>query len=473
MVSAYRFVPRPPHVAHGHPFLVYDSSGRLHFELTCFAKEATLQVSQKTTQVYLYALLPFFTWLETESHQLSRNRCWNELPEKVRSAVEDYLNQQMSCQLRQHHLGFQLVRATAQIPARVRMFLVALKFFYKLMKRQGFYKYPNPLVDSQSEILLAAVEEELKVTPEFPLMPSLSGVQEPINRQRLTDSYYKMVGQEWIPQIIDDLNLPRLILEAGCRLPGWGLREECVTRILFESGARISEVVGLTFADWVERGMKQETNAFSKGSSGRRIKFLRFSNQTAKLLRRYVNQERIKYDPNGYDLNDYLKLSKQNHNQLQIIPLFLTRQRTGLNAKNYRDNYWKKACELAGIKANVHQARHWYVTMAVRQIYETSKTESEVMRRLRELQEYMKWRSSQTVDAYEHYFDAARHAQIQNRIHAQMEKQLKQNLLQRQQREYQQHQSYPIEPLATIGQQLPEDPEFDYLCRLGGSQSER
>lgn len=471
MLSAYRFVTRPPHVEHGHPFLVYDSSGQLHFELTSFAKEATLQVTRKTTQVYLYALLPFFTWLETAPLQLSSNNRWNQLPEKVRLAVEDYLNQQMSCQLRQHHLGFQLVRPTAHTPAGVRMFLVALKFFYKLMKRQGYYNHPNPLIDFQSE-MGATVEEELKSPNEFPLMPSLSGVQEPINRQRrLTDSYYKFAGEEWIPQIIDDPNLPRLLLEGGRQLPGWGLREECVTRMLFDSGARISEVVGLTLADWVERGVKQETNAFSKGSGGRRVKFIRFSNETAKLLRRYVNQERIKYDPKGYDLNDYIQLSKLNQINLQIVPLFLTRQRTVLNAKNYRDNYWKKACQVAGINADVHQARHWYVTMAVRQIYETSRTESEVNRRLRELQEYMKWSSSETIAAYEHYFDAARHAEIQNSIHARLDKDLKQHLKERQQRRCQQHQVKPIEPLKTNWEPTAEDLDFDYLRRIGGSSS--
>ena len=78
MGSAYRFVTRPPDVEHGHPFLVYDSSGQLHFELTCFAKESTFQVTQKTTQVYLYALLPFFTWLDTEPRQLNNNSRWNE-----------------------------------------------------------------------------------------------------------------------------------------------------------------------------------------------------------------------------------------------------------------------------------------------------------------------------------------------------------------------------------------------------------
>ncbi len=55
LLSAYRFVTRPPHVKHGHPFLVYDSSGQLHFELTGFAKEATLQVTRKTTQSTLFS----------------------------------------------------------------------------------------------------------------------------------------------------------------------------------------------------------------------------------------------------------------------------------------------------------------------------------------------------------------------------------------------------------------------------------
>lgn len=470
MVAAYRFVPRPLNIEHGHPFLVYNSSGQLHFELTCFGKEATIQVTRTTTQVYLYALLPFFTWLDTDSHQLGSSRRWNESPQKVRLAVEDYLTQQMSCQLLPHHLGFQLVRPAAKTPAKIRMFLVALKFFYKLMKRQGYYNYPNPLVDFQSEIS-AKVEECLESPNESPPMPFLSGVQVLIKRQRLTDNYYKFAGEEWIPQIIDDPNLPRLILEGGRQLPGWGLREECVTRMLFDSGARISEVVGLTLADWVERGIKQETHAFSKGSCGRRVKFIRFSNDTAKLLRRYVNLERIKYDPNGYDLNDYIQRSKQSQIDLQTVPLFLTRQQTALSAKNYRDNYWRQACQVAGINADVHQARHWYVTMAVRQIYETSNTESEVNRRLRELQKYMKWRSSETIKAYEHYFDAARHSEIQNSIHGRMEKDMKQHLKERQRSRCQQHNVSSMEPLKTILVPTPEDPEFDYLCRIGGSSS--
>ena len=65
--------------------------------------------------------------------------------------------------------------------------------------------------------------------------------------------------------------------------------------------------------------------------------------------------------------------------------------------------------------ADVHQARHWYVTQIDRSIYETVAQQSEIDRRLRELIEYMGWRSGwETLDAYQHYFDPQRHAEIQN-----------------------------------------------------------
>ena len=53
----------------------------------------------------------------------------------------------------------------------------------------------------------------------------------------------------------------------------------------------------------------------------------------------------------------------------------------------------------------MHQARHWLVTGAVRDIYETAKSDVEIKRRLRGLVEYMKWRSPETLSVYEHYFE--------------------------------------------------------------------
>ncbi len=71
-----------------------------------------------------------------------------------------------------------------------------------------------------------------------PRMPGSSGVVEPLQKRkpRLSDSYFKLQDERWIPQIVDDPTLFARVLRGGRQLKHWGMREECVTRILFEIG---------------------------------------------------------------------------------------------------------------------------------------------------------------------------------------------------------------------------------------------
>ncbi|MCI0418451.1 MAG: tyrosine-type recombinase/integrase [Acidobacteria bacterium] len=202
-----------------------------------------------------------------------------------------------------------------------------------------------------------------------------------------------------------------------------------MARILFESGGRVSEVTGLMLGDWVIRGTLQEVATFSKGSHRRRVKFLRFSTGTAKLLRRYCDTDRRRFDPHGWNLNQYLVRFGKKASELSTVPLFLSSRRTQITPKAFRERYWNPACQAAGIEVNIHQARHWYVTMAVRHIYESSSTEPEVQRRLRELIEYMAWKSGwDTLESYQHYFDVHRHSEIQDELHKRMDNALEQAL---------------------------------------------
>lgn len=109
MTSSYWFVPRPQGREHQHPFLVFDCSDRLHISLTRFGKEACARVSQRTVQVYLYALLPFFTYLETDPWQIRAGVCWNDAPGRIRQAVEDYLSQKLQCKVQPHRDGWKYV----------------------------------------------------------------------------------------------------------------------------------------------------------------------------------------------------------------------------------------------------------------------------------------------------------------------------------------------------------------------------
>ncbi len=87
----YWYARRPQTVEHRHPFLVFDCQDRLHLPLTTFAKEACSRLGPKTPQTYLYAVLPYFTWLDTDLWQVRMGHTWNTPPQQVRRSIDDYL----------------------------------------------------------------------------------------------------------------------------------------------------------------------------------------------------------------------------------------------------------------------------------------------------------------------------------------------------------------------------------------------
>ena len=470
--KGFWFAPRPPDTEHHHPYLVFDLQDRLHFHLTVYGKEAVARLSSSSAQTYLHAILPWFAYLEEDEWQTKAGHSFDAEPDLVRRAVKDYLVQHLRCKVREHRLGFHLVAITSGTKSTVRIFLASLRLFYSVMIQHGYYCFSNPLQDRLSS-LLAHLENDQTAQDEPPQMPERSGVVPPRSKQkqRLSDSYFKLEKEDWVPQIIDDPALPALILAGGERLKHWGDRERCVTRILFESGGRISEVVGLTLGDWVARGVLQEASTFSKGSYGKRVKFLRFSAETAKLLRRYFDGERRVLDPSHHTLDEYLAKARREQMDLQSVPLFLSGQRTPLSAKTYREHAWNPACHAAGIEADIHQSRHWHVTMAFREIYQHGFQDDRVVQqRLRELIEYMKWKSGwEMVEVYQHYFKAIQYADTQDGVHARLDEVLNQRLTEREQaKRTQANQRKRAKPAKGRPEALAEDPDFAFLRSLGG-----
>jgi integrase len=454
--------------AGGYPMLVFDLENRLHLPLTVFVAEAIKRSSSSTARVYVNAIAPFFAWLDRNEWQDRTHRLWNEAPDTIRRAIGDYLVERLDCKIREHHAGFQLVSRTGGTRTTVRVFLSALKLFYRIMRAQDRYGFANPLVDGPSAVL-AEIQERMSAE-HTPRMPQVSGVNLPPKR-RLSDSYFKLVGESWVPQVIDDLDFPAQIQSGGRRI-GWSLREQCIVRILFESGCRVSEVVGLSLADWVARGLLQETQAFSKGSHGRRVKFIRFSPSTAKLLRRYFDTERRELDHCHLALDSYVRRAEENRADLHSVPLFLSRRGAQLTPKAFREGSWNPACRAAGIEADVHQARHWYVTQAIRGIYETSRSESDIQRRLRELIGYMGWKSGwETLEAYQHYFDPLRHAEIQDRLHQRLDETLKRELAHRRPNGHPVPGTFNRTEAEDDASNDESDPDLDYLLVLGGKRA--
>ena len=246
-----------------------------------------------------------------------------------------------------------------------------------------------------------------------------------------------------------------------------------MTWLLFETGARVSEVTGLMLGDWTIHGTHTKARAFNKGSFGRRTKVLSFHEDTVVLLKRYFDEERNRFDARGYSLDIYLELLARKQIDLQTVPLFLTTQATQLTPKGYREHYWNRACHAVGIEADVHQARHWLVTRSVRDIYETAKSKEEIERRLLGLVEYMKWKSEETLVAYQHYFDEQLDADTRADFHQHMHEEIQRYLAERKpgkQGQKERRNSGQILESPSPVLSLPDEPDLAFLYALAGEE---
>src|SRR6266568_4007991 len=109
------------------------------------------RLSANSVAVYLYAILPFFSFLA--STQPGAEQAWNGDSGVVRRWVGEYLEEQLGCILRRHRLGFELVQVTGRTRNNVGAFLAALKLFYVVMREVGCYTGENPLVDVTSRMI--------------------------------------------------------------------------------------------------------------------------------------------------------------------------------------------------------------------------------------------------------------------------------------------------------------------------------
>lgn len=342
-----------------------------------------------TADKYLNVLLPFLTYLWLRSPRL----LYTAPPEQIRHHVRDYLREKLGCGVRPHRSGnFIVTVPTTVTQASVRLYLVALRRFYDCALLNGWYADLNPLLWQKR-----LVASELEFTPRMPPQSGMT-LPEP-KRGRVPATYFCLVTGDWNPQILDDPLLPKRLLAAFTYH-----RDQLIARILFQSGARVGEVLALTLGDWRGCGLRDRALAMSKGSGGARVKEIWWSTETAYLLRRYVETDRRHCDPTGGGLDDLP----------DSAPLFVTDQG---NAYHYRAFYyhWRQACAKAELRVHPHQARHWFVTMALH--YLQTSLEGDQREAHREaLIRYMSWKNPETLQAYDHHLRrtefAATHAAL-------------------------------------------------------------
>jgi integrase len=409
--KGFHIVRRPEGIVSQFERIVVDGQGYPHLALTRLYQQLRQELSDGTAHTYLQALLPYFSFLETDPWRQQRQDRWDSSPENVRESVRDYLLQQLRCKVRRYGM-YEIVKLSAQSPSTVRVFLSALKRFYSSAVFADEYLYVHPLTNPVVHLLEEVDREGVETRHSRPKMPPESGIEEPESR-RTSDNYFRLVDDKWIPEPIDDPTL-HLRLITGFAQAQISRRDQIIIRMAYEAGARISELLALTVGDWQKRGGKQEATACNKGSHGRRVKIIRFSMETAKLLHCYVNEDRVRADPHH---RTFAQLGEQE-------PIFLSARRKPYSYDAFVP-HWERLCRTVGVDLNLHGLRHWHVCQMMRLIHEIAETPGEVERRKEEMVRYMAWRSPETLKAYEHYFQAIHHAQMQDVLHQQLDEKLK------------------------------------------------
>jgi integrase len=349
-----------------------------------------------TATTYLKAVLQFLTFLWFRAPPQGYNTAVSPL----RESIETYLRQKLGCVMRPHAEGNLLITRSKTVTQQtIRLHLAALKRFYDYLIWAGRYPEPNPLAWEKWLALRHQVP-----SPQGSAQSGLTLTAKPAGRVPAT--YFCVVAEQWRPQIIDNPDLPRqLVSQLAHR------RDQIIARMLFESGARVNEILSLTLADWHSLcGRRHGALATNKGSGGYRVKEVWWSSETSQQLRLYLGGERRQHDPFHRRLED---LS-------ETVPLFITE--TG---RSYRYPafyfHWRQACTRLNLVLHPHQARHGFVTMALRRI-ETLADEAQRTAYRQGLIAYMHWKSPETIQAYDHHLHLADfgaiHAAIEQLVQA-------------------------------------------------------
>jgi integrase len=452
------------------PTHVVKQDGTAHPELTLYANKASDSLSKRTVPIYLAEVLRVFTWVQQDTILQEDQQSLLGPIGQVRRILYEYLTADCKCVLRQRRDGKTttiFVRTTNQTRVNVKLTLAVMKHFYATLIPARAYKHENPLVSAELVRELKHTKDRIQeafVANQGRRSPHNSGgVDDNWQHQlRYSTNYFQLANGEWKPRIIADALLPARILHAG-RKYGWGLRETTISRMLFESGGRIGDIMSCTLGDWLLYDCLNRIEATSKGSDGRRVKTLVFTTDTTNLLKRYWNTERAEVETGPFKkLADFTRASKNRKLDPHTVPLFLSNSGKPYAAATFRDYYWRPALAASGIKCQPHQARHWFVTTSLDEIDKTAKNPVERQRLREKLVQYMAWHSGEAMlDVYDQSGSrAAEHVPLVHGRLAAIEQQYKSRPLPSA-TAYSERQSKPTPT------EVASDSDFEALLRMG------
>src|SRR5216683_7976436 len=399
--------------------LVVDSSGQLIVPLNEWYFVMRGVGAERTRNTYLAVLRPWFGFLS--EHQYA----WNARPEAVREYTRLFLLD-AGCALKSGRVEGWFVQATNRSPIStngLHLVIAALRNFYEVMRRGVFdsedqrlhplYPFENPMY---SRVLLAWRSEHRKWIRNAGA-PDHAGIR---SRSRAAEAqqpvgFFQVKRQPLEPPVARDSEPTRLAILAGVRymIDHAPARDAVILRILLESGARVSEVLGLT-AGGLRRahnpkiGIDVAALVRNKGEHTVR-KPIWCSTDRREQLHRYIAGERAHVDTQARTKLEQLRdddpifLSRRKR-QLEYSGFCIVFKRLLANAQHHFATAPQRpdAMRIGLPSITPHTIRHLHTTFRVKKVRELFSSPAERERALEALVDDLGWRGAEMLKTYDH-----------------------------------------------------------------------
>ncbi len=399
--------------------LVFDANDQLIVPLNEWYHLMKGTGAARTRDTYLAVLRPWFGFLAKYGYR------WNARPEAVREYTRLFLLE-AGCALRTGRVEGWFVQATnrSSITANgLHLLIAALRSFYTVMQRGAFdtqdqryhplYAFDNPMY---SKVLVAWRSEHRKWIRNAGA-PDHAGIRSEsrADSARQPVGFFQVRVQPLEPPVARDSESTRLAILAGVRymIDHAPAREAVILRLMLESGARVSEVLGLS-----ARGLRMAHNpkigidvaAFVRNKGDHTLgKPIWCSADTREQLQRYIARDRSQLDPHrrtrleqlGDD--DPIFLSRR-RKQLEYSGFGIVFKRLLANAQRHFGSAPQHPDAIRVVLPGItpHTIRHLHTTFRVKKVRELFSSPAERERALEALVDDLGWRSAEMLKTYDH-----------------------------------------------------------------------
>ncbi len=389
--------------------LFVDQHGHLIVALTEWYRLRSTYGPASTRDTYLSCLLPFFAFLS------EKGCAWNASPEQLRPLLINFYRERFCCLVRQERepkrIAVLPTRDTPLQESTLQVFRSALRDFYLIMRDERLYAFSNPLT-SDTLLSLKRLHDQTIVNSGAPDQAGIRGETHERSRRQPTAFIRYPKAQEWKPDLRKELADVRVgihsVLDAMIECREISCREKIVLELLRNTGARLHEIVGLSVGGYQNEGIAGQAQVVSKGSLGREIKTIYFTHNpgVVRLFTQYLNQHR----PQASRCPP-LPLAKAD----PTLPLFLTERGTPYSVECFYYHWYKyypKFRPLCPVTFSPHDVRHLFISeflILLRQECGAGTEHFDAERYQREREAFgstiMGWRSTHTIDVYDHSRD--------------------------------------------------------------------